>query len=94
MAARSVTYHGRTVQYLDSGSALLDPVGNSGLSYHMLSILGRLRRGAVLIMFHFRYIAVNDWLREGPWDRSTPASSATAPASKQVQQMEICANVN
>jgi hypothetical protein len=35
------------------------------LSYHMLSILGRLRFGAALIVFHFRYIAVNDWLRAG-----------------------------
>jgi len=42
VAACRVAAHGGTIQNLDSGSALLDLVGNSGLSHHMLTYFKRL----------------------------------------------------
>jgi hypothetical protein len=59
LAAFRVTAHRTVVQDLDSGSALLDPVGNSGLSHHMLPILSRKRTGAASKLFHFHYITMN-----------------------------------
>jgi hypothetical protein len=63
VAAFRVAAHGGTIQNLDSGSALLDLVGNSGLSHHMLPILSRLPIGAASKLFHFRYITMNEWLQ-------------------------------
>jgi hypothetical protein len=63
VAACRVAAHGGTIQNLDSGSALLDLVGNSGLSHHMLPILSRLPIGAASKLFHFRYITMNEWLQ-------------------------------
>jgi hypothetical protein len=60
VAAFRVTTHGGTIQDLDSGSALLDPVGNSGWSHHIQPILSRLRIGAASKLFHFRYITMNE----------------------------------
>lgn len=60
LAAFRVTYHGGTIQNLDSGSALLDPVGNSGLSHHIQPILSRTHLAAAPKLFQFCYITVND----------------------------------
>ena len=60
VAAFRVANHGGTIQNLDSGSALLDPAGNSGLSHHMLPILSRFRLAAAAKLFQFCYITVND----------------------------------
>ena len=60
VAAFRVTTHGGTIQDLDSGPALLDLVGNSGLSHHIQPILSRLGIGAASKLFHFRYITMNE----------------------------------
>jgi hypothetical protein len=63
VASFRVAAHGGTIQNLDSGSALFDLSGSSGLSHHMLPILRRLTIGAASKLFHFRYITVKERLQ-------------------------------